>query len=139
MEVKLFEIRDRATFIPAMAVRLRNRTPEEFFLLRRAGYSREQISGPEETPGQLAHGLEPYVILVKLDGVESNYDPFGWRNYRTMGNAHSHIIANWHKLQSGDVVDVEYILGETSVKKRSEQAGETNIVRSLEETDQITP
>lgn len=120
MDIKLFEIRDRATCIPAMAVRLRNRTPAEFFLLRRAGYSAEQIGGPEEFPGKLAHDREPYVILMKLDGVEAQYDPFAWRNFRTLGHAHSHIITHWHELASGDVVDVEFLLGETTTKKASE-------------------
>ena len=64
MIVKLIEIRDRATFIPAMTILLRNRDEAEFWLLRRAGYSAEAIGGR-------AGDVEPYVLLVKLDGVEA--------------------------------------------------------------------
>lgn len=112
MDIKLIEIRDRGTFIPAMAIRLRNRTPEEFFLLRRAGYGAEEIGGPEESPGVLAHGREPYIVLAKLVEVEAHYDAFLWRNPRTMGTAHRELIANWEKYQSGDVLDVRFVLGE---------------------------
>lgn len=112
MTVKLFEIRDRATCIPAMAVHLRNRTPAEFFLLRRAGYSAEQIGGREEDH-------ERYVVLMKLDGERSTYDPFAWGD-RTMHVAHLHIVEKWHTLESGDVVDVQFILGETKAPKVSE-------------------
>ena len=115
MEIKLLEIRDRATFIPAMAIHLRNRTPSEFFLLRRAGYSAEQIGGREED-------VEPYIILCTLTGTEANYDPFEWRNQRTMGTAHRYIIEHWKELESGQVVDVEFVLGETTTPKMSEQA-----------------
>ncbi|MCR4300853.1 MAG: hypothetical protein NUV51_04520 [Sulfuricaulis sp.] len=114
MEMKLFEIRDKATFIPAMAIKLRNRTPEEFWLLRHAGYAAEQIGGRDED-------VEPYVILCKLDGVEAHYDSFDWPNQRTMGTAHRYIIANWRDLTSSDVVDVQFILGETIARKRSER------------------
>lgn len=115
-EVKYFEVRDRATFMPVMAVRLRNRTPQEFALLRRAGYSAEQIGAPTGAPG-----FEPYVILITLDGVRAQYDPYGWSGVGiTLPTAHQYIIRNWAALSSGDVVDVEFILGLTSAPKPSE-------------------
>ena len=120
MDVKMIEIRDRATFIPAIAIRLRNRTPREFYLLRRAGYSREQIGGPEEIPGKLAHGLEPYVLLMKADGDRVQYDPYSWAD-RTFRTAHMHLIEHWHEVESGAVVDVQFILGETIEPKQSEE------------------
>lgn len=112
MDVKLFEIRDAATFIPVMAIRLRNRTPEEFFLLRRAGYGADQIGDGD---------AESYVILCKLDGVEAYYDSFNWPNQRTMGTAHRFIIEQWCGLKTGNVVDVEFILGERPEPKASER------------------
>lgn len=115
MEVKLIEIRDSATFIPAMAIRLSARASDpEMYLFRRAGYSLEQLS--------LLPDYEPYVILLKLDGVEANYDPYSWNRGRTMSLAHSYIIHHWSKIQSGDVVDVQFILGETQEPKVSERA-----------------
>lgn len=131
--VKIFEIRDRGTFMPMMAVRLMIRLPEcrgihtatdfsitpvndsqEDWLLRRAGYGRDMI---------LNHGDEAdtfYVILVKLDGVKAEYDPFAWSNPRTLSTAHQHILANWDKLKSGDLIDVEFILGESAAPNESE-------------------
>jgi hypothetical protein len=119
MEIKLFEIRDRATFIPAMAIKLRNRTPEEFYLLRRAGFSAEQIGWREED-------FEPYIVLTRLVGGEANYDAFSWGN-RTMQTAHLHMINYWSQLTSGDVIDVEFILSETTEMKKSERENEWKI------------
>ena len=36
--------------------------------------------------------------------------------------AHNYIATHWHDLVDGDVVDVEFILGETAEKKISERA-----------------
>lgn len=124
IETKLFEIRDRHTLIVAIAQRVDLRLdqragwapPEvidsvkeaERFLLKRAGCG---ASGG------------PYTFLTKITGgeqIKCHYDPFGWGN-RTMHNAHLHVHKNWDELHSGDVVDVEFILGETAVKKISER------------------
>lgn len=116
MEIKLFEIRDSMTFMPMMAVRLRSRDDRERWLLRRAGYADEQITPP------LCEMMEPYVIFCKLDGVEAQYDPYNWSSgARTIRSAHAHIIEHWGELQSGAVIDVRYILGETMVPEISEQ------------------
>lgn len=141
MDVKLIEIRDKVTCIPAMAVRLRNRTPEEFFLLRRAGYGADQIGGQEESLGTLAGGREPYIILCKLDGVEAEYDPYNWRSSRTMPVAHRWLIEHWGETTSGDVLDVEFVLGESAAPRVSERLGKTNIVRAYdpEAGDRIVP
>ena len=110
MEAKLFEIRDRATFIPVLAVRLASRTEAERYLLGRTGY------------GLTSDEQGRYVILTKLAAPsESGYDPNGWPNQRTLPTAHRHIIACWERLWSGDVVDVEFLLGETLQPKASER------------------
>jgi len=105
MEVKLFEIRDKATFIPAMAIKLVPRTQEERYLLGRSGYSKNM----------------EYVFLLKIgEGTSSfSYDPFSWGN-RTMTNAHCYIKEHFDELKGGEVIDVEYILGESSSPKISE-------------------
>jgi len=46
------------------------------------------------------------------------YDPYNWDNPRTMGNAHRYIEQHWDDLQSNDVVDVEFILGERATPKQ---------------------
>ena len=116
MEVKLFEVRDVATMVPMMAVRLQHRGAPEAFLLRRAGYAAEQIDPLASSD------VEPYVILVNLVGSEAQYDPYRWRgSARTFGTVHMHIIEHWRELQSGQVLDVQYILKETSAPKESER------------------
>ena len=127
MEIKLIEIRDRATFIPAIAVGLTlepalpgetEKYLREMYLLRRAGYSREQIQcNPER--GEFPE--EIYVLLTKLDGgSQAHYDPFSWAS-RTMGTVHQWLITHWREFKSGDVLDVEFILGESKAPKTSEQ------------------
>lgn len=117
MTTKLFEIRDRGTFIPALAVLceptfdrvLRAEDVPERYLLRRAGYN---------TPWDL-------VILTRLEcggaGSKATYDPYAWGETRTMPVAHKFIQENWNKLQSGAVICVETILGERSEPKISER------------------
>jgi hypothetical protein len=114
MEVKLLEVRDRATFIAAIAIRATFRDDEERWLLRRAGYAIEQIE-PE------LKGIEPYILFAPLDGGKPlEYDPFAQPN-RTMSRAHLYAVNNWDTLKSGDVIDVEFILGESTEPKQSER------------------
>lgn len=115
MDVKLIELRDKATFMPMMAIKLRNRTPREFFLLRRAGYGEAEIEGPEEN-------VQPYIIFMKLDGVEAQYDPYSWATRgRTVPEAHRWLIEHWNDVKSGDVIDVEFIKGEKPAPTQSEE------------------
>lgn len=111
MEVKMFEIRDRGTFIAAMAIRLGSRNEAERFLLSKSGY------------GKHTEDHAQYVVLCKIDGSDfgAQYDPWSWGSCRTMPQAHNHIHCNWDRLQSGQVIDVEYILGERETPKTSEK------------------
>jgi hypothetical protein len=49
------------------------------------------------------------------------YDPYDWRGARTKPNAHLWITEHWHEIADGDVIDVQFILGETAVPKCSER------------------
>jgi hypothetical protein len=109
MQTKTFEIRDACTFVPVIAVRI---APYELpldsadrYLMRRAGY-----------------GSTPLIILTRLeaDGSSANYDPHSWGG-RTMFVAHEYIRDHWHALDSGAVVDVEFILGDRTEPKESER------------------
>jgi len=66
------------------------------------------------------------VILVHLNcaGINRNatYDPYAWGD-RTFFVAHQYIERNWGSLESGEVLDVEYILGESKTPKVSERVG----------------
>src|ERR1035438_7146136 len=100
MKTKILEIRDSGTFIPVMATAF---SGEESPLLRAAGYAR----------------CEQYVIVVKLNGIEAQYSAFNWPNSsRTMREAHKYIEKNWKDIEDGDVIDVEFIIGESKTKKQ---------------------
>ena len=104
MQVKTLELRDRATFIAILAICLGAENSEQNFLLRRCGY------GPNRN-----------IIMTRLDGQgKATNDPYAWGD-RTMAQAHHHIYEKWDSLEDGDVVDVEFILGETTKPKLSEK------------------
>lgn len=107
MTCKTFEIRDRMTFMPVLAIRLNPADEKDRYLLGSAGYHSQPYS---------------HVILVKLDGVEANYDPFHWGQVRrTLFHAHQYILDTFDSLENGQVIDVEFLLGETQEPKRSQQ------------------
>jgi len=111
MEIKMLEIRDKATFMPVMAIDVCAESEEQKYLLSRAGFG--------------TSGRGDYKIVIKMVGdITANYDEFSWGNgARTMPIAHKHIRDYWDDLNDGDVVDVEFILGETESKKVSERYG----------------
>jgi hypothetical protein len=99
MENKLLEIRDKGTFIPVLCVSV---SGADGFLARRGGFGRRLI------------------LIVKLTDLETNYHSSQWGG-RTMPVSHKHIENNWEIIKYGDVIDVEFILGETEAPKVSEQ------------------
>lgn len=108
MEVKCFEIRDRGTFIPVICIRPVAENEGQRYLLRRDGYR--------------ADDSEPCIIMIDAQCRGVAYDAYDWlRDARTKGNAHHFITANWARLRDGDVIDVQFILGETAKPKVSEQ------------------
>ena len=110
MEVKLFEVRDAATFAPCMGIRLGGHSEEERYLLARAGY------------GKYSKLQEMYVLFTCiLPGYSKiEYDTMTWGD-RTFQTAHTFVETHWEALTSGQVVDVQYILGETDTIKVSER------------------
>lgn len=105
MEVKLLEIRDKATFLPVYAISTKAKNAGQQYLLRRVGFP---VEGSE-------------IILARLNGeTPSSADAYFW-NDRTMQTAHHYILEHFQELNDGDVVDVEFILGETDKPKLSER------------------
>jgi hypothetical protein len=115
VEVKLVELRDRATFIPMIAVKLTHRGAAEAYLLRAAGFGDTQID-PLKDPS-----VQPYVVLVNLVKDEAHWDAFQWSNRRSFTPVHFWLINNWDSFTSGDVLDVEYILKEVAEPKQSQR------------------
>jgi len=105
MIAKTLEIRDAATFIAALAIDINPDSERQRYLMRRCGYPCDG---------------EPNVILTRLDGNgKATNDPYAWGG-RTWPVAHNYIIEHWNELNDGDVVDVQFILGETKTPKVSE-------------------
>lgn len=109
IEIKFLEIRDRGTFIGVMAIELQPRSMvmAELYILAKAGYG-----------VQLAPESQ-YILYTHLERGIAYVDPYEWGD-RTNQTAHSYIRDHWASLKSGDVIDVEYILGETTVPKKTE-------------------
>ncbi len=108
MQAKTFEIRDKGTFIPMLAVKLDPGNEADRYLLARAGYGRRAI----EQAG--------FVLLCKFNGGVAHHDPYWWKD-GTRRAAHAYIVAEWSNLESGAVIDVEFILGNTTEPKKSER------------------
>lgn len=106
LEVKLFEIRDRGTTIPMVGIRIdpndMTLNESERWLQERAGFGKKSV------------------LLSPLMGGKSHYDVYHWGD-RTFHTAHKYIRDNWEKLDSGQVIDVEFILGETLNPKISDR------------------
>lgn len=100
MKIKLLEIRDRMTLIPAITIEI---SGFDGPLARHAGYG------------------DRCILLARLGGGEIHFDPYDWASSaRTMGTAHNYIIENWDSIENGQVICVETILGERTTPKESE-------------------
>jgi len=105
MQTKYFEMRSPGTCVPLIATRvmtvsynmLSDEVSERVYkLLKRAGY------------GQ---GSQNLVLITFLIGsVKAEYDPYKWPT-NDMRIAHIYIEENWDSLKTGDLIDVEKILG----------------------------
>lgn len=115
MTCKILEIRDRGTFIPMLAIKAEadhHSSEARRWLLAKAGYG--------ITPDEQAE----YVLLAQINGGNGKIacDPYDWgQNPRTYFVAHQWIIEHWNELKDGDVVCVEYALGERAEPKQSDR------------------
>ena len=107
MTTKVFELRDRMTFIPVIAIHLKPEDGRELYLLSQVGFG--------TTPERCAE----HILFGRLEGGPLRYDEFEWGD-RTFATAHSYIKANWDAMKNGEVIDVEFLLGETHEAKTSQ-------------------
>ena len=105
MEAKLIEIRDAATAIPAIVVRMDSNHVAERYWLGRQGY---------------LHVSVPWVLMMPLTYPEFHSDPNTWAS-RTFRIAHEYVQIEWDNIETGDIVDVEFILGKSKEPKISER------------------
>ncbi len=107
MQVKVIEIRDTSTYFALLCVNMQPDNDAQRYHMRRVGYPCDG---------------RPNIVVTKLsaDGGKTSNDPYYWGD-RTMATAHNHITEAWDALRDGDVVDVEFILGETIQSKESKR------------------
>ena len=118
---KLFEVRDVGTNISVLAVAI------PLTGIVRGDYcmviteeKRQQLMAIMGNAGWHGAGIIHYV--VHMSAQKCAYDAFEWGSTnRTMFTAHSHIAKHWETLESGDVIDVQYILGESAQPKRPDR------------------
>jgi hypothetical protein len=61
-------------------------------------------------------------ILMRMSDARAVCDPYDWQD-RTMLVAHEYVNSHYCDLMDGSVIDVEFILGESSAPKVSERLG----------------
>ena len=105
MQVKVLEIRDEGTFFPMLCINMGWCENEaQHRLLHGVGY-------PLDGRPNIA------VCHARCSYDRITNDPFQ-HDGRTYPVAHHYIIDHWDELNDGDVVDVQFILGETTTKKK---------------------
>lgn len=107
MEAKLFEVRDSGTFIPVICIKLVPTNEADRYLLSQSGYGKD------------IEQQANYLLYAELAGGMFEYEWGGHAN-RTRAVSHEYIQEHWDHLTSGDLIDVQFILGETSHKKPSQ-------------------
>jgi hypothetical protein len=106
MEIKTLEVRDRSTFIPVVAVKVVPSNSSEKYLWNRAGFNMDSGSS--------------IILLGRINDLHLEFYPPVWSN-RTMSTVHEYLQNSWDGVENGQVLDVEYILGETDKAKESER------------------
>ncbi len=105
-EVKTFELRDRATMIPVMCIFISMsevKDPDRF-LMQRAGW------GGGQSP----------MYMININDGRCQWNAMEW-NLEPYITAHQYIYENWYQLNGGEVIDAEFIRGESKVPKTSER------------------
>jgi hypothetical protein len=109
--IKFLEIRDRHTFIPAVAIdcTLSGNSFDDY-LLRRAAYD----------------DTRRILLTALAGGRPANCDCHAWGD-RTWRVAHDYIAKHWDEIADAAVIDVQFILGECPVPKESERYTESAV------------
>ena len=134
LKEKFIEIRDAATFIPALAFRIQHPMSEmDRWLMAKAGFGRTVLE------------QDKYIFLVKLTEPKIQFDVHAWGMHsRTMIIAHAAltgILEHWDEIRTEElkvrvracqfdliepdaIIDVEYLLGLSDTVKSSERRTE---------------
>jgi hypothetical protein len=109
METKLFEVRAPATCIPVMAIKLGAVNEAEAWLLGKSGFGRDQIEWNRYY----------FVFPIEFDSV-SVCDP-SKQKIDELRVAHQYINEHFDELESGAVIDTDFITGRTTEPKKSDR------------------
>ena len=114
MNTKLIEVRDRGTRVHVLAIRFSAENEAENFILSSAGY------------GMNNNDYREYIIMLDINTPIrvwfNSFDCEVANKYaRTFPEAHKELETNWDKYQSGDVLDVQFVLKETDQPKQSDR------------------
>lgn len=125
MEAKLFEVRDRGTFIPVLAVLLLPTVPQPVTATQTMGFA-QYLEKERYLLARCGFRTVRMVQLTHLQSMKTHHEDWEWEQdgTRTMGAAHRHILRAWDMLKTGDVIDVEYLAGESKTAKVSEREDE---------------
>ena len=106
LEIKFVEVVDIATCIPCLLLKGKpdNMDNRQSWIWERGGWG--------DTEG---------IYLMPIQTPElTKYDPYDYKD-RTFKTVLLHAQQNWNTINDGDVIDVEFVLGEKSAPKESWQ------------------
>lgn len=105
-DVKVFELRDRMTTISIMCIKIdmTEVTEPDRFIIRRSGWGSDA----------------KMLYMINLSTCQCIFEAGRW-NSATYDVAHQYIEEHWYDLKGGEVIDAEYIRGESERPKESER------------------
>lgn len=112
MEYKMIEVRDAMTTLPVLFIRpLPAANAQEKWMWKRAGFAETQDYTIPLEIGAIGS------LKFKVPYSSGLYDP---RTERTMYHATVYVEEHWAELKNGDLVGVEFMLGESKLKKHTD-------------------
>lgn len=99
VDAKMLAVMDSGTRIPLIAFKVSPNTMKECVMLERHGF-----------------GINPhkYTFFYDIFAGNCRYDPYKLGDSYTLTPACNYIREHWGEISSGDLVDAEFIRGETS-------------------------
>lgn len=99
VDAKMLAVMDRGTHIPLIAFKVSPNTMKECVMLERHDF-----------------GVNPHehTFFYDISSGTCSHNPYKMEGSYTLTPACKHIRDNWGSINSGDLVDAEYIRGETS-------------------------
>jgi hypothetical protein len=130
METKLIEVRDAATCIVMAAIKMepfKDNALNKYPILWRDKSGTVSTMHARET-WMLSHagyGFEnPLILFFRIDQPSKwKWSSMDWDPNldRTFAVTHRYLEDHWDEVKHGDVIDAQFILGETAVQKRTDQ------------------